>query len=258
MIAGLAGATIGGFIGNRIGASLDQQDQKTLQEKARQALLNQPDNVQTHWASDHSGATATVVPENTRIEERQVKIVRGANVASAGKIDFIGAGYQVKSSTIVRLEPSSKSAVATTLPRGSTIWAVGKVHDEPWIMVSKQGQSIGYVPDSNIIPASQWTAVASTSKNAKAAVTEASYRSTAASSLQSSEPATFNLDSSAPIRTPMDLDSLATAPHSTAKVDTVMASVTCRDLKTMATAQGVTETSKKTVCKSPDGSWDIE
>jgi len=256
-IAGLAGAAIGGFIGNRVGAALDEQDQKAIQDKAKQALLNQPDNAKTTWTSNHSGATATIVPENTRVEQRQVKVVRDANVAPAENLDFIGASYWVKSATHVRLAPSTNSDIASTLSGGSAIWVVGKVHGQPWLLVSKRGTSIGYVTASNVVPKKESSAVASTSKDAKPAASGAGSSPSAAGE-SSSEPATFDLDTSAPVRTTFDLDSLEKTPGSATKVDTVTANVTCRDIKTTVTAKGNTETSNQTVCKSPDGSWDLE
>jgi surface antigen len=251
VLCGVGGAVIGGLIGNRIGAMLDDEDQKALAEQSKQALVSQPDNAQVSWSSERSGATATIVPENTRVEQRQVKVVRDAKVAPAQNLDLIGARYQTASATRVRLAPSTDAEVATTLPGGSTIWAVGKVHDQPWIMVAQHGRSIGYVTASNVSPAPKPTAVAAKKPDeGKAAQTQVAYK-------QPGPPqAAFDLDASAPVRTPTDLDSLEKT-DSTAKVDTVVASVTCRDLRTTATAKGQTETSTATACKSPDGSWEL-
>jgi len=242
--AALVGAAVGGFIGNRIGAMLDDEDQKALQAQAKQALLTQPDNNQVTWASDRSGATATVVPENTRVETRQVRVVRDANVAPPPQLDLIGGKYVTKGAANVRLSPAADAPVATTLPSGTTIWAVGKVHDRPWIMVAKGGKSIGYVNAISLTPAPK-PAVSATAPVKPAPATSTAQAQPAA--------APFDLDAAAPVRTPADLDALAP----TEKADVVVASVTCRDIKTTATAKGETAVSTQTACKSPDGAWEL-
>ena len=231
-VATVAGVAIGGFVGNRIGAMLDEEDQKALQEQAKQALLNQPDNAQITWSSSHSGATAVVVPENSRVETREVKLVRDAAVAPAPQLDLIGAKYTVKAASPVRLAPSPDADVATTLPGGSVIWAVGKVHGQNWIMVAKGGKSIGYAPAANLAPAPKPSQAAPAAK----------------------APPAFDLDAPPPVRAPADLDALGPGQ----KVDVVTASVTCRDVKMTATTSGQSETSKQTACKSPDGSWNLD
>lgn len=222
IVGALAGAAVGGFIGSQIGKMLDEQDQQALQAQARHALVSQPDNTPINWTSDRSGASAVVTAENSRVETRQVKVVRDANVAPAAQIDLIGVKYVTKSSTNVRLAPSKEAGLATTLPSGADIWAVGKVHDQPWIMVARGGKSIGYVTATNVVPAS-------------------------------AQQAAFDLDAAAPVRTPADLDALAP----TEKADVVTASVMCRDVKTVASSNGESATSTQTACKSPDGSWNL-
>lgn len=243
IVGALAGAAIGGLIGNQIGAMLDEEDQKALQAQANQALLTQPDNSQVAWASQRSGATATVVPENTRVETREVKVVREVGVAPAGQLDLIGAKYVAKSTTPVRLSPSTDGEVASSLPTGAHIWAVGKVSGQPWIMVAKNGKSVGYVSAAAVQPAPKTQAVAAKPK--------ATGTSTAQAQATQQSAAAFDLDSAAPVRTPADLDSLG------GQTDTVVASVTCRDIKTTATAKGETQTATQTACKSPDGAWQL-
>ncbi|MBF0325554.1 MAG: glycine zipper 2TM domain-containing protein [Alphaproteobacteria bacterium] len=238
IVGALAGAALGGFIGNRIGAMLDEEDRRALQEKAKQVLVSQPDNSEISWSSDRSGATATVVPENSRVETREIKVVRDAGVAPAPQLDLIGAKYVTKGVVPVRLAPSDRADTATTLANGATIWAVGRVRNQPWIMVARGGKSIGYASAASLTPAPKpvQTAAAPVKSPAKPA---------------SAEP--FDLDGAAPVRGPADLDALG--PNE--KADTVVASVACRDIRTTATAKGETATSTQTACRSPDGSWEL-
>jgi len=241
----LGGAVIGGLIGNRVGAALDDRDKQALAAKAQQALLTQPDNAPLPWASDHNtGVTGSVSATNTRIETKPVRIVRDANVAPAGQLDIIGAKYVAKSATKIRLAPTTDSDEVTTLAGGATIWAVGKVHGQPWIMVARGGKSIGYVTATNVIPAP--TVASPAPVPAKPASAEPPAPAAAAA---------FDLDSAPPpVRTPADLDALGP----TEKVDTVTASVSCRDLKTTVTANGQTSTDGQTACRSPDGAWQLD
>lgn len=250
VVGALLGAAIGGFIGNRIGAMMDEEDSKALQDQARQALLTQPDDARIDWASTHSGAVATVVPENTRVETREVRIVREAGVAPAPQLDAIGAKYITKKAADVRYAPSNDAAVATTLASGSAVWAVGKVRDQPWIMVAKKGKSIGYVSDVSLGPAPAAAAqVAAARQPERQASKETQPKETQPKETQIAA-ALFDLDAP-PVRTPADLDALAP----TEKADAIVASVTCRDIKTTATSKGETATATQTACKSPDGSW---
>lgn len=256
VVAIIAGAALGGLIGNQIGEMLDEQDQAALQEQARQALLTHSDDDKITWSSTHSDAKATVTPTNTRIETREVKIVRDAAVQPAPALDLINALYVAPKSATVRLAPSSQAEIARTLPHNSKVWAIGRVQGKPWIMVAQKGKSIGYVAVGQIRQAPTQTAKLSvptpeakpSAKMSPKAPTHSSTEETAAATTV--EP--FNLDD-VPVRTPADLDALGNDE----KADIIVASVTCRDLNTEASAKGHSVTSSQTACKSPDGSWEL-
>lgn len=243
IVGAIAGAAIGGFLGNQIGGMLDEEDRKALQEQTKQALRTQPDNGQIVWTSAHSGATATVVPENTRVETREIRVVRDASVAVAPQIEPIGARYVAKSDSNVRQAPSADAAVTTIIAANSAIWVVGKVTGQPWLLVARNGKSIGYVNAPLLSPAP-----APVSSPAPAPVPAPTVVATARTAV-----AAFDLDAAEPVRTPADLDALA--PDE--RADVVVASVTCRDIKTVATARGETATATQTACRSPDGSWEL-
>jgi surface antigen len=254
VVAVLAGAALGGLLGNRLGAMLDAEDQKELQTQAQHALLTQPDNATTNWSSQHSDATATVVPQNTRVEQRKIKIVRDVQVASPGQLDSIGAQYVAKNKTSIHAAPTASGDVTGSVNKGSAIWVVGKVHDQPWLMVARGGKSIGYVAAGGLAPApaKSTQAVAAASNKSSVSPISSTANARSPSATPTASPA-FDLVAQAPVRTPADLDALA--PNE--KSDEVVASVMCRDIKTTATVKGQTETSTQTACKSPDGSWDL-
>jgi surface antigen len=232
LLAMAVGTAAGAIIGNRIGAMLDEQDQKAIAEQSRMALLAKADNSSVDWTSTHSGATATVTPSNTRTERRQIKVVRDARVQRAPNLDAIGADYTVLNATNVRSAPGTDSDVVGRLEKGATVWAVGGVHRQPWVMVAQHGVTIGYVAESQVRAAG--------SKSVPVQVAGKS----------------FDLDAAPPVRAPVDLDAIASSGAGM-KVETVTASVTCRDLSTIAKFKGDTQTSTETACRAPDGSWAI-
>lgn len=260
VVAAMAGAAIGGLIGNQIGAMLDDEDQKALQAQSR-AVLQKQDGDTTTWNSTHSEASAVIVPTNTRVENREVTIVRDASVAPAPQMDIISALYEAKRETPVYLSPTHTAGTAATLPAKTAIWAVGKVRGADWIMVAKKGRSIGYVPAAALAPkpvAKKTGAV----RTAKASSSKASTPASAARKTQAAPPAAatvataeaYDLDAEGSVRTPADLDALG--PD--LQTDTLVAEVSCRDLQTSVTAKGQTKTSTATACKAPDGSWAFE
>lgn len=264
IIAVLAGAAIGGLIGNRIGNMLDEQDKIALQAQAQKALARS-DGESVQWNSDHSNATAVIVPTNTRMEERSVTVIRSSDVAAPATLDIISANWEVKKDAPVHLAPEVDSKVIMTLPEKSRIWAVGKTEGGEWVMVAQNGKSIGYVNAKTVAPVPVKSTVtekpASKTKKPVAAAkpaatttakkTEESFNLDDAPVVASSADTGFDLDSDAPVRTVADLDALG--PD--LAVNTVVASVSCRDIQTSVTAGGVTENDSSTVCKTPDGSW---
>jgi surface antigen len=244
--AAAAGAAIGGFIGNRIGAQLDDNDKKAIAQRSQEALASSADNSTITWNSDHSDAKASVTTENTRVETRQVAVVRDAKVEPTPDIEPIGRTYQAKTTTNIRLGPSTNTDVAGQLAAGSRITAVGKVKGQPWIMVARGGRTIGYVSQANVEPAPPKTGVATSSGPVATA-------SAAGSAPAPASHAGFDLDSDAPVRAPADLDAL---PADT-KVDRINAAVPCRDVKTTVTSKGQSETTTQSACKSPDGTWEL-
>lgn len=253
-VAMLTGAAVGGLIGNRLGSMLDEQDKKALLAREQQALLSQADDAPINWSSTRSGATATITPGNSRTETRPMKIVRDANVAPAPQLDLIGTKYIAKSTTNVRLAPSSDADISTTIKGGGAIWAVGKVHDQPWIMVARNGKSIGYVTAANVAPTPRAQTVSIAPVPATTPIQTASANPTQAPIPAAPVAPAFDLDATAPVRSPTDLDALG----STEKVDVVTASVSCRDIKTTVMTNGQTMSGAQTACRSPDGAWQLD
>jgi hypothetical protein len=135
------------------------------------------------------------------------------------------------------------------LSRGSHIWAVGKVTDGPWIMVARHGKSIGYVASFDVYVAPP------ARPKPRPAITQNSASPTSASEqTAASTPTSVDLDDAPPVRSSVDLDKLPSDEKSTV----VTASVSCRDVTSTAQSAKGSATDTQTVCKSPDGSWDLD
>ena len=246
IITSIAGAGLGYFLGRQVGAVLDAQDRAALVAQQQEALLSQPDQQPVAWTSDHSSATATITPTNTHVERKTIKIIRQADVAEPTDLEAIGARYEAKASTRIHTSPDQKSASNGTLARGDHIWTVGRVRGEPWLLVARGGKSVGYVSSIKVIPVVHPAEYA-------AAAAAASPIATRGSSAPAG--AAYDLDAAdAVVRQPADLD----APQNGDKVDLVSADVTCRDLRTDASAGGKTDSTTKTACRSPDGAWQLD
>ncbi|MCE2577695.1 hypothetical protein NO263_06750 [Gluconacetobacter entanii] len=220
VVAGLASLIGGETFGSSIGNMLDNMDRKALARRQQQLLMAQGDNRTVTWQSDHSTMRATITTSNTRQEDKSIRIVRNADVAAPGSIHAIGARYQVTSSSPVYLSPSTSATVAMTLPTHSVIMVVGQLTGQNWMLVSQHGRSIGYVAASSLQPLSAGSHHAATS-------------------------GTF------------DLDAAPAAPEGKTVSSNVNASVTCRDLKTVATDKGKSSTSTETACRSAQGVWEL-
>ena len=228
VLATLGGAAIGGLIGNRIGQALDERDREALAEQSRRAIASSADNAPVAWKSDHSGSTATVVANNTHNETRTVPVARETTVAPPVNLVPIGVVYRARVAEDIRLAPNPSSTRAGGLAVGERINAIGKVAGGGWIMVARGGRAVGYVPAAGMEPAPPGAPA-------------------------QGQPAGFDLDTQAPVRSAADLDALP--PGTT--VDRVNANVTCRDIKLTVESRGEASTSKQSACKSPDGTWDL-
>jgi surface antigen len=144
VLGAVAGGAIGGLIGNRVGAYLDEQDKRELATVNQRVLVDSPDGEPTTWKSERSGAAATVTPSNSRTEIKPVPIVMEKEVVRPVAIDLIGKDMAATANVNVRRSPDLSAPVATGLKPGDVVHAVGHVQGAPWIMVARDGKSIGY------------------------------------------------------------------------------------------------------------------
>lgn len=219
LVAIAIGAGIGGFIGNRIGNALDEADREAITKQTSKALEDADDGETVAWQNPDSGASARITPRDSRVVEKEVAVVRAANVAPPPTLELIGRAYRARADLDVRVAPSLDAQVLAALQQGQQFNAVGKVEGGDWYLVSRSGRSIGYVEGDLVEP----TPVAK----------EQQLRDQ-----------------------PIDLDSIELEEGEVA--ETVTARTECRtlDLEIVA-AEGERDESTFEACKAADGAWEL-
>jgi surface antigen len=235
----LLGALAGGALGKSIGARLDERDRQALALQSQQVLDNARDGQVTNWRSDHSGASAQIVPVSTETVSRPVAVKRTAQVQAVSNLQLINKPYRAIKSANVRNAPDTNAEKVGGLAAGSTFTAIGRT-DNNWIAVGRRGVTVGYVfaPLVEPAPVVQRTA---TAPAAGATVAKAADTATDLDSL----------DVASAQNQGFDLDSLSVVE------DKVAATTTCRTLNYSVTSEGKTDQQNVKACQAADGAWEL-
>ena len=84
--AALIAGGIGAYVGNRIGNMLDEKDQQALALRTQEVLSQQQATASAQpvtWKSDHSGASAQIVPGKEYTKTKQVEVKRAQDPGRA-------------------------------------------------------------------------------------------------------------------------------------------------------------------------------
>lgn len=234
----LAGALAGGALGKTLGAKLDQRDREALAVQTQKALEHAQDGQVTTWTSDHSGATARIVPVATETEARQVAVKRTPKVQKVEQLTLLNKPYQSIKSANLRAAPNDNAAKVGGLPTGTRLTALGRTGND-WIAVGRKGVTIGYVYAPLVTPAT--TATVATAGKTKAQPAPAVDLDT--------------LDVASAKQQGVDLDAadLDAAPVQ----DKVAAKTTCRTLNYSLSQGGQQDQQTTKACQAADGAWEL-
>ncbi|MFJ4455612.1 SH3 domain-containing protein [Pseudomonas sp. NPDC089392] len=230
--AALIAGGIGAYVGNRIGHMLDEKDQQALALRT-QEVLSQQTTASTQpvtWKSDHSGATAQIVPGKEYTKTKQVEVKRAPKIQAVPSMKLINEPYVTVSDNLnVRAAPNQSGEKVGSLKNHTEFTAVGSTGD--WILVGRKGVTVGYVHKNYVEPKA--LAVAK--------------RVTPAINLD-------ELDVAASKETQgFDLDSVQSLP-----TQTVAAEAACRPVTVSLKSQsGQTEQEQNTFCKQANGTWEL-
>jgi surface antigen len=213
----------------RTGALLGAEEQAQLVQRAVAALRTGSDGTAAEWSAAEGSAKAVATPGNTRLEKRELMLLRDAETPPAAGLEPIGGVWRARQTGDIRLSPSVNAAIVGRLPRDGQVWAVGSVPGQEWIMVARNGRAIGYVAASLLAPLPPDAA------SARGAIPFAS-------------------DPAAPVRAPADLR----PPPAGTRAEPFSSETVCRDLAIVVSAGEAEEKATRTACRAPDGSWQLE
>jgi len=233
VVATALGVVAGGWLGSEIGKSLDRADRAAIDQKSAQALSSARDGETITWNNPDSGASARITPASTKVERREVPLVRRKDVAPIPPLELIGQTYKARRNANVRAAPTTDAATTTRLRAGETFQAVGKVQGKDWIVVGQNNRTVGYVHASLVQKAAPPSMAAGTSQG-QAAVRPA-----------------VNLDHIKDSKA-VDLDAEGLV------ADNVVATSECRTMNVeVSNKEGQSEQNKFKACKGTDGAWEI-
>lgn len=145
-LGAILGATVGAGIGRMVGKNLDERDKAALQAKIEQAAEAAPTNVPVVWQSDHSGASATIVPAEA---PREVEITKSIKKESDVEIQStplqLASGQREATEDVnIRTGPGTQHEVKGILRKGKIVNVVGMTNDG-WYVVAQDGTAVGYI-----------------------------------------------------------------------------------------------------------------
>lgn len=156
-VGALLGAAVGAAAGSWVGCRLGGRDQASLEDATLRAL-NEGRN--TEWNNPQTGASAriniyadsTAYRSPPRYGERlgygQVRLARRVN--AAGGYLTTAPAYTATSQTYIRTAPRSNAPTNGLLRRGERFQALAQVEGSNWILVGRNGEGVGYVPQSAV------------------------------------------------------------------------------------------------------------
>lgn len=249
------GAVAGAYVGSLIGRKLDQADRAQIAAADQKALESAPDK-QISWSSPDSTATGTA-QASAPVTETVIKSADGKMrvVPAAPRLALMQGTYTVHaaSNVNVRAAPTTRADVVGNVHSGETVDAVGKVVDADWMLVARNGKTLGYIASSLLAPVTgDQTTQASTAPAMPDAPGKAG---TVASSITSSAhtaatPAPFKLVEAPVATTPMPVATVSSLPPAPDN-----SSITCRTVTRTASKDGESGTETVKYCKTANDGW---
>lgn len=227
------GAAIGGaagfYAGKMIGRHLDERDRQALAARTVE-VLDEPAAGVASWNSDQSGAKASIATGEVAYKEQPKQIKRLSTVEAVPAIKLENKDYQTTSALRVRAGPGTRYDTITTLKPGDVVTSAGRT-DTGWLMLAKQGVSVGYVHGDYVKPYSPI---------AQAKAKGIDLDSVQVESLPKQEGFAG-----------IDLDAVETTSS------TVTAQIGCRDVQISVTTDKGTDNESARACQNADGVWEL-
>jgi surface antigen len=156
-LGGILGAVVGAAAGSYIGCNLGRQDQVSLDDATIRALN---EGRSTTWSNAQTGASARInvmadtsgygaTPAAPRYGDRLSQTPQLAPRVSAAALETVAPRHVALSQTYIRLAPTASAQTNGLLTRDQTFDVLAKVQGQPWLLVGRNGQGVGYVPQAS-------------------------------------------------------------------------------------------------------------
>jgi len=140
----VVGAALGAAAGSWIGCKMQSTDQARAQAAMKAALNDGQTQV---WSNPQTGASGRVdvVSSSYGPPVAGASLYFAPGVQALATFETLPGQYLVNSTANLRGAPTTGSAVVGKLSAGETFDSMGRVPNQPWILVGRYGQAIGYV-----------------------------------------------------------------------------------------------------------------
>jgi surface antigen len=261
-----AGVVLGAVLGNYVGAKLDARDKEAASHAMDQAL-SQPGTQRVAWNNAQSGNHGTIVAKPAHYETHQVEGAGGAASlqpppANPVPVDPV---WVAPSGAKLHAAPDLHAATIGHLRAGRNFEVAGQVPNSDWVIVTRQGQPVGYVSTTVARPVS-----ASGTRTASAGTTPALNHTPSAASQQTEAAPARVTEADAPVQDTQQpaagTSKAEAAGSSAASADSGAIElggtghtvrVACRSVVSSVNLQGQqqADVTESKVCQKPDGSW---
>lgn len=171
------GALAGGYLGNKLGKYLDEQDRQKMATATQQAVNSGKTQV---WSNPDNKTSGSAKVISTQKKSEPVKIpVLKEKIAQVPPLDIIGETYQAKNKSNLRGGPGTDYEIVGSLSANEAVTAVGKVKGSNWYLISKAGVGSGFI----YAPLMKYAPDASLSTTDRIAKSEISEQKVSASSV---------------------------------------------------------------------------
>ncbi|MCC5869293.1 MAG: SH3 domain-containing protein [Gammaproteobacteria bacterium] len=147
----IIGGIVGAIIGGTVGSVLAERDRQRLAQSTGETIMTGEDQ---EWSNPETGVTARTTVKETVVEtrEREIPVLKD-RVQRVPPLEFIGAEYRTVANSRVRGGPGTDYVIVETLPAGTRTEVLGRVIDEDWFMISRDGVGNGFVATRLLEPA---------------------------------------------------------------------------------------------------------
>lgn len=134
--ATIVGALAGYWLGGEVGRRMQESDRRGLARTTATAI----DSGQSQtWVNPDTGVRTEV-----QVEDASFGSTRG-RLAEAPPLEMINEFYVADTSSNVRGGPGTEYAIVDQLETNEHVAVIGRVVDDDWYMVSRNGQGYGFV-----------------------------------------------------------------------------------------------------------------